>query len=68
MKASREALRHWMFAVRSRVHTMRLTLQAFCDLRLVWLLPLVAVLFLISTILAVIGAAGPLAPFVYPLI
>ncbi len=41
---------------------------ALRERRLLWLLPLVAVLLLIAVLLAVLASAGPLAPFLYPLL
>ena len=42
-------------------------LDAIVRLRVGWLLPLILVLFLVGLIFALLNAAGPLAPFVYPL-
>jgi hypothetical protein len=36
--------------------------------KLGWLLPIVLVLLLLTTVMAIVSAAGPLAPFVYPLL
>jgi hypothetical protein len=47
---------------------IRDTLEAFFHMRLGWLLPMVILLFLIGFVLAILGSAGPLAPFVYPLL
>lgn len=44
------------------------SLRAFQQTRMAWLTPLLIVLFVFALILAVLGSAGPLAPFVYPLL
>ena len=44
------------------------TLEAFFQMKLGWLVPLVLILLGISFLLAFISALGPLAPFVYPLL
>ncbi len=45
--------------------------RLFRDLRerrLLWLVPLVLVLLLLAVLLAILASAGPLAPFLYPLL
>ena len=54
----------WFFA---HLSTASSTLEAFFQMRLGWLVPLVVLLFLITLLLVGLNASGPLAPFVYPL-
>ena len=48
--------------------TTALVVKAFPRVRMGWLVPLVLLLLVLAAALALLGAAGPLAPFIYPLL
>jgi hypothetical protein len=56
-----------MMRPRAYVRSTVLLLRALMGSGTWWLLPLTAALILTALIFALLGAAGPLAPFVYPL-
>jgi hypothetical protein len=54
--------------LRTNARAAVLALKALRQTRLGWLLPLMIILFLFALLSFLLGAAGPLAPFVYPLL
>lgn len=52
---------------RAAVITMGSVLRALLKDNLAVLIPLVLLMLLLAIVLAILGGAGPLAPFVYPL-
>jgi predicted RND superfamily exporter protein len=51
----------------TNVSSIASVFKAIIQLKMGWLMPLVVILFLVALTLALLSAAGPLAPFVYPL-